>query len=145
MLRGHVFQLFLLAHRGPLELLNQLHPLVTFTSMSYFEVTHHFTLPLTSILYFLLSLPPRHSPHLFSPHYFAATLPADTRGEPKTWYGVPGNKAELFEECIRYTAPELFEQSPDLLHQLTTTMNPNQIQKFGVPVGFYVVVYCVRL
>lgn len=57
------------------------------------------------------------------------------RGEPKTWYGVPGAKAELLEECMRKNAPELFEQSPDLLHQLTTIMNPNILMAYGVPVS----------
>ncbi|KAK2189153.1 hypothetical protein NP493_114g03035 [Ridgeia piscesae] len=55
-------------------------------------------------------------------------------GEPKTWYGVPGSKAELLEECVKKNAPELFEQSPDLLHQLTTIMNPNLLQSYGVPI-----------
>ena len=57
------------------------------------------------------------------------------RGEPKTWYGVPGAKAELLEQCMRKNAPELFEQSPDLLHQLTTFMNPNILMAYGVPVS----------
>ena len=57
------------------------------------------------------------------------------RGEPKTWYGVPGEKAPLLEDCMRKNAPELFEQSPDLLHQLTTIMNPNILMSYGVPVS----------
>ena len=57
------------------------------------------------------------------------------RGEPKTWYGVSGSKAELLEECMKKNAPELFEQSPDLLHQLTTIMNPNVLMAYGVPVS----------
>ena len=56
------------------------------------------------------------------------------RGEPKTWYGVPGSKAELLEECMKRSAPELFDQSPDLLHQLTTLINPNTLMDYGVPV-----------
>jgi len=56
------------------------------------------------------------------------------RGEPKTWYGVPGCKAEMLEDVMKQTAPELFEQSPDLLHQLTTTLNPNTLMNAGVPV-----------
>lgn len=55
-------------------------------------------------------------------------------GEPKTWYGVPGNKAEMLEDCMKQYAPELFEQSPDLLHQLTTIMNPNTLMLYGVPI-----------
>ena len=57
------------------------------------------------------------------------------RGEPKTWYGVPGAAADQFEEVMRQSAPELFEQAPDLLHQLTTIMNPNLLMEAGVPVS----------
>lgn len=32
------------------------------------------------------------------------------------------------------TAPELFEASPDLLHQLVTICNPNILQKKNVPI-----------
>ena len=35
---------------------------------------------------------------------------------------------------MKKNAPELFEQAPDLLHQLTTTMNPNTLMAYGVPV-----------
>ena len=56
------------------------------------------------------------------------------RGEPKTWYGVPGSAAGLFEECMQKAAGDLFEQAPDLLHQLTTIINPNILMAYGVPV-----------
>ena len=56
------------------------------------------------------------------------------RGEPKTWYGVPGGDAEKFEQCMKQAAPELFESQPDLLHQLVTIMNPNILMKSGVPI-----------
>jgi len=59
------------------------------------------------------------------------------RGEPKTWYGVPGSKAEMLEDVMKRTAPELFEQSPDLLHQLTTTLNPNTLMNAAVPVSCF--------
>ncbi|XP_063230043.1 lysine-specific demethylase 5-like [Bacillus rossius redtenbacheri] len=55
-------------------------------------------------------------------------------GEPKTWYGVPGGKAELFESSMKMAAPELFHSQPDLLHQLVTIMNPNILMEAGVPV-----------
>ncbi|XP_044742185.1 lysine-specific demethylase lid-like isoform X2 [Chrysoperla carnea] len=55
-------------------------------------------------------------------------------GEPKTWYGVPGSKAEAFEESMKSAAPELFQSQPDLLHQLVTIMNPNILMNAGVPV-----------
>ena len=35
---------------------------------------------------------------------------------------------------MKKTAPELFENSPDLLHQLTTIMNPNVLMEQGVQV-----------
>ncbi|XP_050314054.1 lysine-specific demethylase lid [Anthonomus grandis grandis] len=55
-------------------------------------------------------------------------------GEAKTWYGVPGSKAETFEETMKSAAPELFHSQPDLLHQLVTIMNPNILMGAGVPV-----------
>lgn len=55
-------------------------------------------------------------------------------GEPKTWYGVPGSKAEAFENTMKRAAPELFQSQPDLLHQLVTIMNPNILMNAGVPV-----------
>ncbi|ESN92954.1 hypothetical protein HELRODRAFT_69268 [Helobdella robusta] len=55
-------------------------------------------------------------------------------GEPKTWYGVPGSSASHLEDCMSKNAPELFAQFPDLLHQLTTIMNPTVLQKSGVPI-----------
>ncbi|XP_057671911.1 lysine-specific demethylase 5 isoform X2 [Diorhabda carinulata] len=55
-------------------------------------------------------------------------------GEAKTWYGVPGSKAESFEETMKSAAPELFHSQPDLLHQLVTIMNPNILMNAGVPV-----------
>lgn len=55
-------------------------------------------------------------------------------GEPKTWYGVSGNDADQFEDAMKNSAPELFENSPDLLHQLTTIMNPNILMKQGVKI-----------
>ncbi|KAH9403950.1 Lysine-specific demethylase 5A, partial [Tyrophagus putrescentiae] len=56
-------------------------------------------------------------------------------GEPKIWYGVPGNEADKFEEAMQKVAPELFIPSPDLLHRLVTTCNPNILSKeHGVPI-----------
>ncbi|XP_075219892.1 lysine-specific demethylase 5A-like isoform X2 [Lycorma delicatula] len=55
-------------------------------------------------------------------------------GEPKTWYGVPGSHAEVFEKAMKSAAPELFDSQPDLLHQLVTIMNPNVLMDAGVPV-----------
>ena len=58
-----------------------------------------------------------------------------SRGEPKTWYGVPGEAAEQLEECMKKNATELFEEFPDLLHHITTIMNPNVLMSSGVPVS----------
>lgn len=49
-------------------------------------------------------------------------------------YGVPGSKAEAFEQTMKSAAPELFHSQPDLLHQLVTIMNPNILMSAGVPV-----------
>lgn len=57
-----------------------------------------------------------------------------SRGEPKTWYGVPASAAEKLEAVMKKVAPELFDSQPDLLHQLVTTMNPNVLMEHGVPV-----------
>lgn len=40
---------------------------------------------------------------------------------------------------MRETAPELFEQAPDLLHQLTTIMNPNLLMNKGVRVSHFAI------
>ena len=53
------------------------------------------------------------------------------RGEAKTWYGVPGSKADDFENAMKKAAPELFQSQPDLLHQLVTIMNPNILMGAG--------------
>ncbi|CAH8829252.1 unnamed protein product [Trichobilharzia szidati] len=55
-------------------------------------------------------------------------------GEPKTWYGVSRLHADEFERAMRKNAPELFEQAPDLLHHITTNINPNILQAEGVPI-----------
>lgn len=39
-------------------------------------------------------------------------------GEPKLWYGVPGCGAEKLENAMKKHLPDLFEQQPDLLHEL---------------------------
>lgn len=48
---------------------------------------------------------------------------------------MPGECADQFEEAMKANAPELFEHAPDLLHQLTTLMNPNILMDMGVPVS----------
>nr|POE65700.1 lid2 complex component lid2 [Quercus suber] len=55
-------------------------------------------------------------------------------GETKTWYGIPGEDAEKFEQAMRDEVPELFETQPDLLFQLVTLARPEKLRKAGVRV-----------
>lgn len=55
-------------------------------------------------------------------------------GATKTWYGIPGADAHIFEEAMRQAVPELFETQPDLLFQLVTLLPPDQLRKAGVNV-----------
>ncbi|KAI9847937.1 MAG: hypothetical protein M1837_001454 [Sclerophora amabilis] len=55
-------------------------------------------------------------------------------GATKTWYGIPGEDAEKFEDAMRQAVPELFETQPDLLFQLVTLLPPDQLRKAGVRV-----------
>ncbi|RZF32830.1 hypothetical protein LSTR_LSTR011476 [Laodelphax striatellus] len=55
-------------------------------------------------------------------------------GETKTWYSVPGDYAEEFENVVKEFAPELFEVHPDILHQLVTMINPNVLMERKIPV-----------
>jgi histone demethylase JARID1 len=55
-------------------------------------------------------------------------------GATKTWYGIPGDDAEKFENAMREAVPELFETQPDLLFQLVTLLPPEQLKKAGVRV-----------
>jgi histone demethylase JARID1 len=55
-------------------------------------------------------------------------------GATKTWYGIPAEDAEKFEQAMREAVPELFETQPDLLFQLVTLLTPDQLMKAGVRV-----------
>ncbi|AQK67467.1 transcription factor jumonji (jmjC) domain-containing protein [Zea mays] len=55
-------------------------------------------------------------------------------GEPKCWYGVPGAKANAFEQVMRQALPDLFDAQPDLLFHLVTMLNPSILQANSVPV-----------
>ncbi|EOD44979.1 putative phd transcription factor protein [Neofusicoccum parvum UCRNP2] len=55
-------------------------------------------------------------------------------GATKTWYGVPGEDAEKFENAMREAVPELFETQPDLLFQLVTLLTPEHLKRAGVRV-----------
>lgn len=39
-------------------------------------------------------------------------------GAPKMWYGVPGKDAFKLEAAMKKYLPDLFEEQPDLLHNL---------------------------
>ncbi|KAG0261774.1 hypothetical protein BG011_000676 [Mortierella polycephala] len=55
-------------------------------------------------------------------------------GETKTWYGIPASDAIKFEDTMRQSVPELFEQQPDLLFQLVTMLSPGRLVANGVKV-----------
>eukprot|EP00850_Spirogloea_muscicola_P015780 SM000124S25912 [mRNA] locus=s124:68368:73137:- [translate_table: standard] len=54
-------------------------------------------------------------------------------GAPKTWYGIPAAAASAFERAMRQEVPALFEDRPDLLHQLVTTVSPAHLRARKVP------------
>ncbi|CDR43083.1 hypothetical protein NBRC10512_001529 [Rhodotorula toruloides] len=55
-------------------------------------------------------------------------------GDTKTWYGVPGADDEKLEAAMKQSAPELFDQQPDLMFQLVTLMSPERLKKHDVRV-----------
>lgn len=55
-------------------------------------------------------------------------------GATKTWYGIPSEDCDKFEQAMREAVPELFESQPDLLFQLVTLLTPEQLKKAGVRV-----------
>ncbi|CAD6221717.1 unnamed protein product [Miscanthus lutarioriparius] len=55
-------------------------------------------------------------------------------GEPKVWYGVPSGEAVKLEESMRKNLPKLFEEQPDLLHELVTQLSPSVLKSEGVSV-----------
>ncbi|KAJ3698559.1 hypothetical protein LUZ61_002264 [Rhynchospora tenuis] len=65
--------------------------------------------------------------HLYSLNYMHF-------GEPKVWYGVAGSEATKLEEAMRKHLPELFEEQPDLLHELVTQLSPTVLKSEGVNV-----------
>ncbi|KAE8673422.1 Lysine-specific demethylase JMJ18 [Hibiscus syriacus] len=65
--------------------------------------------------------------HLYSLNYMHF-------GDPKIWYGVPGNHASSLEAAMRKHLPDLFEEQPDLLNELVTQLSPSILKAEGVPV-----------
>uniref|UniRef100_A0A1I7Y7P4 [histone H3]-trimethyl-L-lysine(4) demethylase n=1 Tax=Steinernema glaseri TaxID=37863 RepID=A0A1I7Y7P4_9BILA len=56
------------------------------------------------------------------------------RGATKVWYGVPGDSAEDFDKVVRDLCPEVAKKYPNLLHHMTTAVDPNVLIAAGVPV-----------
>ncbi|KAJ0247123.1 lysine-specific demethylase JMJ14 [Hirschfeldia incana] len=65
--------------------------------------------------------------HLYSLNYLHT-------GDPKVWYGIPGHHAASFENALKKHLPDLFDEQPDLLHQLVTQLSPRILKEEGVPV-----------
>ncbi|PVU93708.1 hypothetical protein BB559_003191 [Furculomyces boomerangus] len=55
-------------------------------------------------------------------------------GEPKTWYGIPGDQSDLFEHVMKKSLPELFEADPNILFHLVTMMSPKVLKENNVKV-----------
>ncbi|VDD84943.1 unnamed protein product [Enterobius vermicularis] len=55
-------------------------------------------------------------------------------GERKIWYGVSGAEGEKFDEVVNNLVPDLFQKHPDLLHHLTTMINPMILIENGIHV-----------
>ncbi|XP_028782040.1 lysine-specific demethylase JMJ18 [Neltuma alba] len=55
-------------------------------------------------------------------------------GDPKVWYGVPGNHATSLEGAMRKHMPDLFEEQPNLLNELVTQLSPSILKSEGVPI-----------
>ncbi|KAK1260605.1 putative lysine-specific demethylase JMJ14 [Acorus gramineus] len=65
--------------------------------------------------------------HLYSLNYMHF-------GDPKVWYGVSGADALKLEEAMKKHLPDLFEEQPDLLHELVTQLSPSVLKSEGLPV-----------
>ncbi|URE22153.1 lysine-specific demethylase JMJ14-like [Musa troglodytarum] len=72
--------------------------------------------------------------HLYSLNYMHF-------GDPKIWYGVRGSDAVKLEDAMRKHLPDLFEEQPDLLHELAsltnffvTQLSPSVLKSEGIPV-----------
>lgn len=70
----------------------------------------------------------------YGPTWLFIEIGSICSGSPKTWYGVPSDAADRFEQAMRDEVPELFENSPDLLHHMTTLLPPTVVQSHDVPV-----------
>ena len=55
-------------------------------------------------------------------------------GAVKQWYGVPGEQAKNFDKVAKEFLWESFQDSPDLLHHMTTQISPSLLAANNVPV-----------
>jgi hypothetical protein len=61
-------------------------------------------------------------------------------GKPKVWYGVPSGETVKLEESTRKNLLKLFEEHPDLLHELVIFFS---VMWLAADLDIYVVVtYC---
>lgn len=44
------------------------------------------------------------------------------------WYAVPPHGTKALEEAMHDALPHLFEATPNLLHQLVTTLSPTELK-----------------
>ncbi|KAK8940673.1 putative lysine-specific demethylase JMJ14 [Platanthera zijinensis] len=65
--------------------------------------------------------------HLYSVNYLHW-------GAPKIWYGVPGREALNLEAAMKKHLADLFEEQPNLLHNLVTQFSPSILKSESVPV-----------
>eukprot|EP01038_Epipyxis_sp_PR26KG_P007815 gene7815-10617_t len=55
-------------------------------------------------------------------------------GEVKQWYGIPGESVKAFEKVSKDFLMGLFNESPDILHHMTTQISPSLLISNNVPV-----------
>ena len=55
-------------------------------------------------------------------------------GAVKQWYGVPGEQANHFDKVAKDFLWESFQESPDLLHHMTTQISPSLLVSHNIPV-----------
>ncbi|CAI4229515.1 unnamed protein product [Auanema sp. JU1783] len=55
-------------------------------------------------------------------------------GEPKVWYGIPGDQAEKFEKIVREIAPHTTTFQKDVFHYMATAVNPTFLKERGIDI-----------
>lgn len=54
------------------------------------------------------------------------------KGEPKTWYIIPEEEKEKFEEVIKEKYEDIFKKRPNIMNHIILQMNPLEIMKKNV-------------